>query len=100
MTHEGRRARAPWHNAWDVETFGRGFPGTRVLGLRDSANPCWRASRGARCRDHAPRPVRPDEGAAARLWALDLRATDLFSLALKTKATAGGRDYTEPLICL
>jgi hypothetical protein len=74
-----------------------------VLGLRDSAKPLL-----ARIARRAAIPVitrpgrfEPDEGAAARLWALDLRATDLFSLALQNESDRrSGRDYTEPLICL
>lgn len=88
----------------DVETFRTRFPlYARVLGLRESARPLLAriARRAAIPVITRPSRFKPEEGAMERLWALDLRATDLYSLALQNESDRrSGRDYTQPLIRL
>lgn len=86
----------------DVRAFRAELPRyARVLGFREEARPLLaRMGREARI-PVVTRPgrFRPADAATARLWALDVRATDVYSLALShEKDRRSGRDFTQPLI--
>jgi predicted nucleotidyltransferase len=86
----------------DVRAFRAELPRyARVLGFREEARPLLaRISREARI-PVVTRPgrFRPADDAMERLWALDVRATDVYSLALsQEKDRRSGRDFTQPLI--